>query len=40
MEKVVIRDSSYRLKRAKIIFTKQLTEKEKFFEIALLMVID
>lgn len=36
MEKVVIRDSSYRLKRAKIIFTKQLTEKEKFFEIALL----
>ncbi len=36
MEKVVIRDSSYRLKRARIIYTKQLTEKEKFFEIALL----
>ncbi len=36
MEKVVIRDSSYRLKRAKIIYTKQLTEKEKFFEITLL----
>lgn len=36
MEKVVIRDSSYRLKRGKIIYTKQLTEKEKFFEITLL----
>lgn len=36
MEKVVIRDSSYRLKRAKIIYTKQLTEKEKFFEITFL----
>jgi sulfite reductase subunit B len=35
MEKVVIRDSSYRLKRAKILRTKKLTDKEKLFEIAL-----
>ena len=35
MEKVVIRDSSYRLKKAKILRTKKLTAQEKFFEIAL-----
>ncbi|MBE0426394.1 MAG: FAD/NAD(P)-binding protein [Nitrospirae bacterium] len=35
MEKVVIINSSYRLKKAKILSTKKLTEKEKFFEIAL-----
>jgi sulfite reductase subunit B len=35
MEKVAVKGSSYRLKRAKILNTKKLTEKEKFFEIVL-----
>lgn len=35
MEKVVLKDSSYRLKKAKILQTKKLTANEKFFEIAL-----
>ncbi len=35
MEKMVIKESSYQLKRAKIINLKKLTDKEKFFEIAL-----
>ena len=35
MEKVVIKDSSYRLKKAKILRTKKLTAQERFFEIAL-----
>jgi len=35
MEKVAIKDSSYRLKRAKILRTKKLTAHERFFEIAL-----
>jgi len=35
MEKVAIKDSSYRLKKAKILQTKKLTAHEKFFEIAL-----
>ncbi|MBM4135389.1 MAG: oxidoreductase [Nitrospira sp.] len=36
MEKVAIKDSSYRLKKAKILQTKKLTANEKFFEIALM----
>ncbi|MEW6054269.1 MAG: FAD/NAD(P)-binding protein [Nitrospirota bacterium] len=35
MEKVVIKDSAYRLRKAKILHTKKLTANEKFFEIAL-----
>lgn len=35
MEKVVLKDSSYRLKKANILQTKKLTANEKFFEIAL-----
>jgi sulfhydrogenase subunit gamma (sulfur reductase) len=35
MEKVVIKDSGYRLKKATILQTKKLTTNEKFFEIAL-----
>jgi len=35
MEKVVIKDSGYRLKKATILRTKNLTRNEKFFEIAL-----
>lgn len=35
MEKMVIKDSGYKLEKAKILRTKQLTDKEKFFEIAL-----
>src|SRR4030042_5434580 len=35
MEKVALSDSGYRLKRAKILRTKNLTENEKFFEMAL-----
>lgn len=35
MEKVAIKDSSYRLKRAKILRTKKLTAHERLFEIAL-----
>lgn len=35
MEKVVIKDSSYRLKKATILQTKKLTANEKLFEIAL-----
>lgn len=35
MEKVVLKDSSYRLKKAKILQTKKLTANEKFFEIAI-----
>ena len=35
MEKVALKDSSYRLKKAKILQTKKLTANEKFFEIAL-----
>jgi sulfite reductase subunit B len=35
MEKVAIKDSSYILKKAKILKTKKLTANEKFFEIAL-----
>jgi sulfite reductase subunit B len=36
MEKVAIKDSSYRLKKAKILQTKKLTANEKFFEIVLM----
>ncbi|NWF76251.1 MAG: FAD/NAD(P)-binding protein [Nitrospirae bacterium] len=36
MEKVALKDSSYQLKRAKILNIKKLTDKEKFFEIALM----
>ena len=35
MEKVALKDSSYKLKRAKILQTKKLTAHEKFFKIAL-----
>jgi sulfite reductase subunit B len=35
MEKVALKDSGYRLRKAKILHTKKLTENEKFFEIAL-----
>ncbi|TAN40950.1 MAG: oxidoreductase [Nitrospirae bacterium] len=35
MEKVVIKDSNYRIRKAKILRTKQLTKMEKLFEIAL-----
>ena len=35
MEKVVIKDSSYRIKKAKILQAEKITEKEKIFEIAL-----
>jgi sulfhydrogenase subunit gamma (sulfur reductase) len=35
MEKVALKDSSYRLKKAKILQKKKLTANEKFFEIAL-----
>lgn len=35
MEKMVIKDSSYRIKKAKILHTKKMTENEKFFEIVL-----
>jgi sulfite reductase subunit B len=35
MEKMVIKDSGYKLEKAKILRTKQLTDKEKLFEIAL-----
>lgn len=36
MEKVALKDSSYQLKRAKILNIKKLTDKEKFFEITLM----
>ncbi len=35
MEKVVIKESNYRIRKAKILRTKQLTAHEKLFEIAL-----
>lgn len=35
MEKVVIKDSNYRIRKAKILRAKQLTKMEKLFEIAL-----
>jgi sulfhydrogenase subunit gamma (sulfur reductase) len=35
MEKVVIKDSTYRLKKAKILQTKKLTANEMLFEVAL-----
>ncbi|MFA5354909.1 MAG: FAD/NAD(P)-binding protein [Thermodesulfovibrionales bacterium] len=35
MEKVVIKESNYRVRKAKILRAKQLTVHEKFFEIAL-----
>lgn len=35
MERLVIKDSNYKLRRASIIRAKQLTEHEKLFEIAL-----
>jgi hypothetical protein len=35
MEKVVIKDSTYRLKKAKILQTKRLTANEMLFEVAL-----
>ncbi|MBF0327677.1 MAG: FAD/NAD(P)-binding protein [Nitrospirae bacterium] len=35
MEKVVIKDSNYRIRKGKILRTKQLTKLEKLFEIAL-----
>jgi len=35
MEKVVIKDSTYRLKKAKILQTKKLTANERLFEVAL-----
>jgi sulfhydrogenase subunit gamma (sulfur reductase) len=35
MEKVALKDSSYKLKKAKIVRTKKLTANESFFEIAL-----
>lgn len=35
MKEVVINDSEYLIKRAKVVRTKQMTAEEKFFEIAL-----
>ncbi|CAK0751988.1 Sulfhydrogenase 2 subunit gamma [Gammaproteobacteria bacterium] len=35
MERLIIPDSNYRLRKAKIIRAKQMTEHEKFFEISL-----
>jgi sulfhydrogenase subunit gamma (sulfur reductase) len=35
MEKVALKDSSYLLRKAKVLHTKKLTANEKFFEIAL-----
>lgn len=35
MEKVSLKDSSYRLKKSKILHARKLTKHEKFFEIAL-----
>ncbi len=35
MEKVAVKDSSYRLKKARVLHAKKLTAAEKFFEIAL-----
>ena len=35
MEKVSLKDSSYRLKKSKILHARKLTAHEKFFEIAL-----
>lgn len=35
-EKVVIKDSNYQIKRARVVRTRELTEKEKLFEIAFL----
>ncbi|MBI3592946.1 MAG: oxidoreductase, partial [Nitrospirae bacterium] len=35
MEKVVIKESNYRIRKGKILRTKQMTEHEKLFEIAL-----
>jgi len=35
MKKLVIKDSEYEIKKGKILRTKQMTEYEKFFEIAL-----
>jgi sulfhydrogenase subunit gamma (sulfur reductase) len=35
MEKVVVKDSTYRLKKARVLQAKNLTAEEKFFEIAL-----
>jgi sulfhydrogenase subunit gamma (sulfur reductase) len=36
MEKVIIKDSPYRLKRAKILRSKKMTDDVKFFEISLM----
>jgi len=36
VEKIIIKDSAYEIKRARILRTKKLTEKEKLFEIAFL----
>jgi sulfhydrogenase subunit gamma (sulfur reductase) len=35
MEKVALKDSSYKLKKARVLHARKLTEAEKFFEIAL-----
>jgi sulfhydrogenase subunit gamma (sulfur reductase) len=35
MEKVVVKDSTYRLKKARVLQAKNLTAEEKFFEIVL-----
>ena len=35
MEKVVVRDSGYKLKKARVLKAKKLTSTEKFFEVAL-----
>ena len=35
METLAVKDSNYRTKRAKILYTKRMTEDEKFFRIAL-----
>jgi sulfhydrogenase subunit gamma (sulfur reductase) len=35
MEKVVVKDSTYRLKKARVLQAKNLTTEEKFFEIVL-----
>jgi sulfhydrogenase subunit gamma (sulfur reductase) len=35
MEKVAVKDSSYKLKKARVLHAKKLTAAEKFFEIAL-----
>ena len=35
MEKMALKDSTYRLKKARVLLTKKLTENEKFFDLAL-----